>query len=95
MHEDKQNQDISTKKKQQKDFEDYIEYETAQQQNDKLRRRQEKNDTRRALDMQVYEKRQKDMLLIEEMKNPDKVTMGPEDTDNILRFKHDIHLLKK
>ena len=39
MHEDKQNQDISTKKKQQKDFEDYIEYETAQQQNDKLRRR--------------------------------------------------------
>ena len=45
--------------------------------------------------MQIYEKRQKDMLQIEEMKMPDKVTMGPEDTDGILRFKRDIHLLKK
>ena len=67
----------------------------AQQQADRLRRKQEKSDIKRALDMQVYEKRQKDMLQIEEMKMPDKVTMGPEDTDNILRFKHDIHLLKK
>ena len=83
------------KQTQLKDFNDNINFEQKLQDINKQREDKQKRELKEALDKQLVMKQQQETMRASHQNDPYKTSMGPEDTQDVMKFKNEMKKLKQ